>query len=178
MKTKKRNDTLIPKNSTVWSRALSGSKRSWIFDVFASAKALREGRIDAFFWTGGLPTFAVSELAANAKIRLIDHAGIVGELNKKFGGIYSAGIIPAETYPGQDKDIAIAVAQNLLVADAGLPDRVAYNVVKTFLERRDELIAVHGEAKAIALDNQSPKNSPIPWHPGAVKYLKEKGVAM
>jgi TRAP-type uncharacterized transport system substrate-binding protein len=59
-----------------------------------------------------------------------------------------------------------------------MPDKVAYDIVKTFIEKRDELVAVHGEAKSITLENQNPKNSPIPWHPGATKYFTEKGVKM
>src|SRR5215470_5991461 len=50
--------------------------------------------------------------------------------------------------------------------------------VKTFIEKRDELAIVHAEAKNITLENQSLKNSPIPWHPGAVKYFAEQGVKM
>ena len=99
-------------------------------------------------------------------------------MNAKYGGIYSAGVIPAKTYPGQDKDNQITVVQNILVANASMPDKVAYDIVKTFIEHRDDLIAVHGEAKTIELANQTPKNSPIPWHPGAVKYFTEKGVKM
>jgi TRAP transporter TAXI family solute receptor len=87
-------------------------------------------------------------------------------------------VIPPKTYAGQDKDNKIAVVQNILVANASLPDKVAYDIVKTFIEKRAELVAVHREAASITLDNQSPKNSPIPWHPGAVKYLTEKGVKM
>ena len=59
-----------------------------------------------------------------------------------------------------------------------MPDQVAYNIVKTFIEHRDDLIAVHGEAKNIELAKQTKANSPIPWHPGAVKYFTEKGVKM
>jgi uncharacterized protein len=70
------------------------------------------------------------------------------------------------------------VVQNILVANAKMPDKVAYDIVKTFIEKRDELAAVHAEAKNIALENQSIKNSPIPWHPGALKYLAEQGVKM
>jgi TRAP transporter TAXI family solute receptor len=87
-------------------------------------------------------------------------------------------VIPAKMYPGQDKDNAIAVVQNILVANAKMADKVAYDIVKTFIERRDELVAVHAEAENITLDNQSPKNSPIPWHPGAAKYFSEKGLKM
>ena len=66
----------------------------------------------------------------------------------------------------------------ILIANAKMADKVAYDIVKTFIERRDELVAVHAEAENITLDNQSPKNSPIPWHPGAVKYFSEKGLKM
>jgi TRAP transporter TAXI family solute receptor len=148
--------------------------------VAESTNAIKDGKIDAYFWVGGLPTAAVTDLAASPgiKIKLIDHTDVVDGMNKKYGSLYTTGIIPAKTYPGQDKDNAISVVQNILVANAKMTDKVAYDIVKTFLEKRDELVAVHGEAKAIALENQLQKNSPIPWHPGAVKYLNEKGVKM
>ncbi len=145
-----------------------------------SVNALKDRKIDAFFWVGGLPTAAVTDLGAtpNVKIKLIDHADTVGRMNAKYNNLYSIGVIPAKTYPGQDKDNPIAVVQNILVANAKMTDKIAYDIVKTFIEKRDELAIVHGEAKSIALENQSPKNSPIPWHPGAVKYFTEKGMKM
>jgi uncharacterized protein len=148
--------------------------------VAESVNALKDRRIDGFFWVGGLPTAAVTDLGAtpNVKIAMIDHADVVGKMNDKYGGIYSSGIIPAKTYPGQDKDNAIAVVQNILVANAKMPDQVAYNIVKTFIEKRDELIAVHAEAASIVLENQLTKNTTIPWHPGAERYFKERGVKM
>ncbi len=148
--------------------------------VAESTNAIKDGKIDAYFWVGGLPTAAVTDLAAspNIKIKLIDHTEVVDKMNAKYGGLYTTGVIPAKTYPGQDKDNKISVVQNILVANADMPDKVAYDIVKTFIEKRDELVAVHGEAKSITLENQSPKNSPIPWHPGATKYFTEKGVKM
>jgi TRAP-type uncharacterized transport system substrate-binding protein len=70
------------------------------------------------------------------------------------------------------------VVQNILVASAKMPDQVAYDIVKTFIEKRDELIAVHREAESLTLENQLTKNSSVPWHPGAVKYITERGVKM
>ena len=142
--------------------------------------AIKDRRIDAFFWVGGLPTAAVTDLGATPgiKIVMVDHAEVVAKMNDKYGGIYSAGVIPAKTYPGQDRDNAIAVVQNILVANAKMPDQVAYNIVKTFIEKRDELIAVHGEAASITLENQVRANTPIPWHPGAERYFIERGVKM
>jgi TRAP transporter TAXI family solute receptor len=145
-----------------------------------SVNALKDRKIDAFFWVGGLPTAAVTDLGAtpNVKIKLIDHADTVGGMNAKYNNLYTTGVIPAKTYPGQDKDNPIAVVQNILVANAKMTDKIAYDIVKTFIEKRDELAIVHGEAKSIALENQSTKNSPIPWHPGAVKYFTEQGMKM
>ena len=148
--------------------------------VAESTNAIKDGKIDAYFWVGGLPTAAVTDLGATpgVKIKMVDHADVVDKMNAKYGGIYTTGVIPAKTYPGQDKDNAITIVQNILVSNASLPDKVAYDIVKTFIERKDDLVAVHGEAKAIELANQAPKNSPIPWHPGATKYFTEKGVKM
>lgn len=148
--------------------------------VAESTNAIKDGKIDAYFWVGGLPTAGVTDLAATpgVKIKLVDHSEVVAKMNAKYGGIYSEGVIPAHTYPGQDKDNKISVVQNILVTNADMPDQVAYDIVKTFIEHKADLVAVHGEAKSIDLANQSPKNSPIPWHPGAVKYFTEKGVKM
>src|SRR3990172_1086781 len=79
--------------------------------VAESVNALKDRKIDAFFWVGGLPTAAVTDLGATPglKIRLIDHADTVGAMNAKYGPLYAPGVIPAKTYPGQDKDNAIAV---------------------------------------------------------------------
>jgi hypothetical protein len=112
------------------------------------------------------------------KIKLIDHTEVVDAMNKKYGNLYTSGVIPAKTYPGQDKDNKITVVQNILVSNASLPDKIAYDIVKTFIEHKAELVAVHGEAASIDLATQSPKYSPVPWHPGAVKYFTEKGVKM
>ena len=148
--------------------------------VAESTNAIKDGKIDAYFWVGGLPTAAVTDLGATpgVKLKLIDHSDVVAKMNAKYGGIYSEGVIPAKMYPGQDKDNKISVVQNILVSNAAMPDQVAYDIVKTFIEHKAELVAVHGEAASIDLTNQVMKNSPITWHPGAVKYFKEKGVQM
>jgi TRAP transporter TAXI family solute receptor len=145
-----------------------------------STNALKDGKIDAYFWVGGLPTAAVTDLAASpgVKIKLIDHGDVVDKMNAKYGNIYSSDVIPAKTYPGQDKENKIAVVQNILVANGKMSDKTAYDIVKTLYEKRDEVAMSHGEAKAITLDKQNNKNTTIPWHPGAEKYFKESGAKM
>ena len=144
--------------------------------VAESTNAIKDGKIDAYFWVGGLPTAAVTDLGATpgTKIKLIDTADLVPKMNAKYNNLYTDGVIPAKMYPGQDKDNPVSVIQNILVGHESMPDKVAYDIVKTFVERRDELVAVHGEAASITLENQ--KNSPIPWHPAALKYFTERGV--
>ncbi len=148
--------------------------------VAESVNALKDGKIDAFFWVGGLPTAAVTDLGATPglKIKMIDHSEVVEKMNAKYGAIYSTDVIPAKTYPGQETDNKIAVVQNILVANAKMSDKTAYDIVKTLFEKRDEVAMAHGEAKAISIDKQNNKNTTIPWHPGALKYFTENGAKM
>lgn len=67
---------------------------------------------------------------------------------------------------------------NILVAHENMDDKTAYNIVKTIFDKRDDLIAVHKEATNFKLENQKAAASPIPFHPGAVKYFSEKGVKL
>jgi hypothetical protein len=146
--------------------------------VNESVNALKDRKIDAFLWAGGVPTAAVLDLAATpgAKLRLLDHGDAVEGMNRKHGPLYVKGQIPARVYQGVDQPVSIAVVWNLMVANASMPDEVAYAVVKTLLERKAELTAVHKEADQIALETQGSGASPIPFHPGALRYFKEKGV--
>jgi TRAP transporter TAXI family solute receptor len=143
-----------------------------------SVNAIKDKKIDAFFWVGGLPTAAVTDLAATpgVKIKMIDHANLVPIMNKKYGNLYFADLIPKATYSGMPADNHIASVSNVLVANEKLSDQVAYNIVKTVFDHKPELVAVHKEAENFKLDAQKQSATPIPFHPGALKYFKEKGV--
>jgi TRAP transporter TAXI family solute receptor len=142
-----------------------------------SVNAIKDRKIDAFFWVGGVPTAAVTDLAATpgVKMKLIDHAEVVDAMNKTYGPLYVKSVIPAGSYPGQDKANTEVDVWNILVTNDKMSDPMAYNIVKTLFEKKAELVAVHMEAKNIELKNQ-PLGSPIPFHPGARKYLEEQGV--
>ena len=142
-----------------------------------SVNAIKDRKIDAFFWSGGVPTAAVTDLAATPglKIKLIDHDELVEPMNKRYGPLYVKSVIPAGSYPGQDKPNAELDVWNILITSDKMSDQMAYNIVKTLFEKKPELVAVHGEAKNIDLKNQA-TGSPIPFHPGAKKYLAEQGI--
>src|SRR5258705_8068396 len=146
--------------------------------VAESVNAIKDRKIDAFFWVGGLPTAAVTDLAntPGVKIKMVDHADLVAAMNKKYGPLYIEDIIPKATYRGMDADNRQATVWNILVSHKNLSDQTAYNVVKTIFDKRDDLIAVHKEAETFRLENQKATASPIPFHPGAVKYFAERGV--
>jgi TRAP transporter TAXI family solute receptor len=145
--------------------------------VAESVNAIKDRKIDAFFWVGGLPTAAVTDLAATpgVKLRLIDHDEAVDAMNKKYGPLYVKGVIPAGTYPGQDKPNTEVDVWNILVTNDKMTDAMAYSIVKTLFEKKPELVAVHKEAQNIELKSQT-LGSPIPFHAGAKKYFAEQGV--
>ncbi|MDP3085422.1 MAG: TAXI family TRAP transporter solute-binding subunit [Rubrivivax sp.] len=146
--------------------------------VAESVNAVKDGKIDAFFWVGGLPTAGVTDLAntPNTKVKLIDHADTVSAMNKKYGNLYVEDAISKDVYRGMDSDNKQATVMNILVAHESMDERTAYNIVKTIFDKREDLIAVHKESANIKLENQKGSASPIPFHPGAVKYFAEKGI--
>jgi TRAP transporter TAXI family solute receptor len=149
--------------------------------VAESTNALKDRKIDAYFWVGGLPTAAVSDLANSpgVKIKMVDHAELVDKMNQKYGNLYVQDRIPKDTYKGMDADNRQATVMNLLVAHQNMDEKTAYNIVKAVFDHRDELIRVHKEAENFKLENQkSAAAGGIPWHPGAVRYFKEKGVKL
>jgi TRAP transporter TAXI family solute receptor len=145
-----------------------------------SVNAMKDSKIDAFFWVGGLPTAAVTDLAntPGTKIKMVDHAEAVAAMNKKYGNLYVEDVITKDTYRGMETDNKQATVMNILVTHENMDDKTAYTIVKTIFDKRDDLIAVHKEAVNFKLSNQSSSASPIPFHPGAVKYFAEKGIKL
>ena len=146
--------------------------------VSESAGALKDGKIDAFFWVGGLPTAAITDLGATpgVKMKLIGHAEAVPKMREKYGPLYVKGVIPVKTYPGQSMEIPIAVVWNLLVCNENMKESLAYDLVKTLFDHKPELVASHREASSLSLEHQAGGGSPIPFHPGAIRYFTEKGL--
>jgi uncharacterized protein len=146
--------------------------------VAESVNALKDRKIDGFFWVGGLPTAAVTDLANSpgVTIQMVDHAELVPAMNKKYGNLYVKDRIPKEIYKGMTVDNQQATVMNILVAHEKMDNQTAYNIVKTLFDKRDDLIRAHKEAENIKLENQKTEASSVPWHPGAIKYFAEKGI--
>ena len=145
--------------------------------VAESAGAVKDRKIDAFFWGGGIPTAAVLDLASTPgiKIKVIAHDDLLEKINKKYGPTYYRLVIPKETYPGMTQPVQVIATANILLCHENLEENVAYGIVKTIIEHRGDLIVVHKEADKITLEN-AVNGSPVPYHPGAIKYYTEKKV--
>jgi TRAP transporter TAXI family solute receptor len=146
--------------------------------VAESVNAIKDRKIDAFMWVGGVPTAAVTDLAATPgmKMKLIDHSDLAEKMNAKYGKLYAASTISKTIYPGVEKDNANTEVWNIIVTGSKMSDEDAYNIVKTLVEKKADIVAVHKEAESFSLDNQRQDRSPVPFHPGALKYFKEKGI--
>ena len=147
-------------------------------DPGKSADAIKDKKLDAFFWVGGVPTSAVTDLAATPgmKLKLVDHSDALEPMIKKYGPLYVKDAIAAKSYPGQEAANQIVTVWNVLIARADIPDRLAYDIVKTLFDRKEDMVRVHGDAKSFDLRYQTNAAAVIPFHPGAVKYFREKGL--
>jgi TRAP transporter TAXI family solute receptor len=146
--------------------------------VAESTNAVKDKKIDAYFWVGGLPTAGVTDLAAtpNTKIKILDIAHFTQKMNAKYGPLYAEATIPKATYKGMDADAKNNTVWNIMVVNASMAEDLAYQITKTMLEKREDLALVHKEALNIKPEWQTSNRAGIPWHPGALKYFKEKGI--
>jgi TRAP transporter TAXI family solute receptor len=146
--------------------------------VAESVNAVKDRKIDAFFWVGGLPTAAVTDLANSPgmKIVMVDTAAEVPAMNKKYGNLYFPTVIPKAIYSGMAKDNKVAAVANILVVNANMSNEDAYKIVKAIFDNQVDLVRSHAEYINIKLDSQKANATPVAYHPGALKYFKEKGV--
>lgn len=145
--------------------------------VAEAVNALKDRKIDAFIHNAAIPIPAVTDLGATPgiRIKLIDHSDAVTAMNKKFGPLYIKGMLPAKTYPGQDKDVATVDVWAVLLASDKMSDQVAYDMVKTLFEKKPDLMLVAKDTVYMSFENQFNGASPIPFHPGALRFFAEKG---
>lgn len=139
-----------------------------------SAEGIKNGTVDAAFLTSGLPNASLMELATTHNIRFIPiEASKVNELAKKYPFYYPIEIASG-TYRGQNEPLATAAVTTLLVVRKDLPQDLVYNITKAVFNNLDKLGNAHAAAKLISLDKVR-NGMPIPLHPGAEKFFKEKG---
>jgi TRAP transporter TAXI family solute receptor len=145
--------------------------------VAESVAAMKDKKIDAFFWIGGLPTAAVTDLVAtpNLPITFIDTSAVVEQLREEYGPVYTAFTLPQATYASLTADVPGIGIGNILFVNASMPVDLAYQLLDTIFTNLTEVQAVHPEAEKLNLEG-AVSGSSIPFHPGAIKFYAEKGV--
>jgi TRAP transporter TAXI family solute receptor len=139
-----------------------------------SVELMKNRQLDATLISAGLGVSAIRDLCASVDCVIVS---IPKSVVEKIGTPYLPGTIPANTYNGQDSAVEVATVQNYLVTRSDLKDDVVYEMTKTFFDNLPALQAAHAAAKAVKLD-QAAKSPPVPLHPGAAKFYKEKGVGL
>ena len=117
--------------------------------VDETVEALGDGTIDAGFWSGGLPTGALVEMASGGDLDLVPHADYADALMSEYGEFYTAQDVPAGTYDGIDEAVPSIVVPNVLVASSSMPEDLQRQITETLFERKDDLVAVHGAAEEL-----------------------------
>ena len=142
-----------------------------------SVEALKDAKVDAFFWSGGLPTAAVQDLShtPGISIRLLPTLSLLATLNRDHGPLYFPLEIPPGAYPGVQTAVPVVGVANVLVVNRTMPDDLAYDLTRLLFEKQAELAAIHPEARNLSLQSAT-KGSPADFHPGAMRYYREKGV--
>ncbi|MDD3445547.1 MAG: TAXI family TRAP transporter solute-binding subunit [Zavarzinia sp.] len=179
----KRISVGAPKSGTeLNARAILGAA-GITYDDFAKVEYLPFGesvdlmknrQIDVTLQSAGLGVGSIKDLAASIKITIVP---VPADIVAKVGdAAYQAGEIPAGTYTGQDVAVPTASIRNLLVSHDGVTEDLAYGMTKALFDNLDTLAAAHAAARGIKLE-ASAAQGPVPIHPGALRFFKEKGLA-
>ena len=143
-----------------------------------SVDAIKDGKIDAFFWSGGLPTGAILDLATTPGmvLRLVPSDDVLPILQARYGEtVYREIVVPRSAYPDLEADIPVVGVSNVLAVHESMPDDLAYDITRILFERQAELAAIHAEAQNLVLD-RAVAGSSTAFHPGAIRYYEERNV--
>lgn len=142
-----------------------------------SADAVQNGKALGMGTPAGVPTGAVTKLfaAASGKVKMLSFTKEQATKADGGKGLWTPYTIPANTYPGQTKDVQTIAQPNFLATSADVDEQSVYLITKTIYENLPFLNAIHPATKAMALE-KAIAGLPVPLHPGAARYYKEVGI--
>jgi TRAP transporter TAXI family solute receptor len=138
-----------------------------------SANGLRDGKLDAFFFSGGLPVPAVLDISTGVKIKLLDLSDSIQKMSAKYGNFYFPIKIPKTTY-STAADVTVSGVANLLVVPSNFDPALAQAILATMFDNKADLVKVHVAANDLTLETAT-VGAPIDFHQGAIDYYKSKG---
>ncbi len=137
-----------------------------------SVELIKNRQLDATLQSAGLGVSSIRDLASSLPITVV---AVPADVAKKLGPPFVATTIPANTYTGQTADVPTLAVVNFLVTHAGVSEETVYQMTKQLFENLDQMVAAHKAATAIQLKTAI-EGMPVPLHPGAIRYYKEKGL--
>jgi len=141
-----------------------------------SVGAIKDNKIDAFFFSGGIPTGAILDLASTPgrTIKVVPNGETLGTLQEQYGSlVYHNSPIPPSIYSGMEDTVTVVAVSNVLVVHEEMNEALAYEITRVLFENDGELAAVHPMAAVLTLENAT-VGSPIPFHDGAIRYYRER----
>lgn len=137
-----------------------------------SVELMKNRQLDASLQSAGLGVASIRDLATSIAIQLV---AVPPEIVAKIGDPFRPGVIPAGTYTGQETDVPTATIPNFLVTHSGVSEELAYAMTKELFANLDQLAAAHAEGRKIRLESAL-EGMPVPLHPGAERFYRERGL--
>jgi TRAP transporter TAXI family solute receptor len=146
--------------------------------VAESAGALKDGKVAAFFWIGGIPTAAVRDLATSGQppLNFIDTSAELAAMEKLYPGLYRPFNLNANAYAGQTAAVKGLGVANVLLVSAKAPNALVTGILSAMFDNLADVQAVHPAARTLTLQSAAAKGA-VPQHPAAEAFYKSRGVA-
>lgn len=145
-----------------------------------STNAIKDGKLDAYFFVSGVPTSAITDLGATPGVQLvlIDHDQYIPRIVEKHGPVYFAETIPAGTYPGQTTPNKQMSVGNIMAVREDMPAALVAQILQITWGNREDWARVHSAARDFVLGGQKTAAAGIPWHPAAEAFWKGQGATL
>jgi uncharacterized protein len=143
--------------------------------VAESVAAMKDRKVDAFFWIGGLPTAAVTDLVTTNEVVFLDTSSLREAMVTKYGPLYTEMPLPAGVYKPVTADIPGIGIGNILFVSETMPNEQVTAILTTIFDNLAEVQQIHPAARSLSLETAGTETS-IPFHPAAIEFYTAKGV--
>jgi TRAP transporter TAXI family solute receptor len=145
-----------------------------------STNAIKDGKLDAYFFVSGFPTSAITDLGATPGVQLvlIDHDEFVPKIVEKHGPVYFPEVIPAGSYPGQTMPNRQMSVGNIVGVREDMPAELVTQIIEIMWGNREDWAQVHSAARDFKLEGQKTAAAGIPWHPAAEAFWRKQGATL